>query len=89
MDNAVFNINGSGEGFLAKVLALAFEQTQTPNGWKKDKEKGIVLFWYGGKKGFLLSEYRRHPKNWRKISLKSSKQRIGLKKSLLKIGMQI
>jgi len=45
MDNVVFNVNGSGEKFLAKVLALAFEQNFTPEGWKKDKNKGIVLFW--------------------------------------------
>lgn len=49
MDNRVFNVNGSGQETLAKVLELAFAQEGRNIKAKYfvvDKKKGLILLWY-------------------------------------------
>ena len=49
MDNRVFNVNGSGQETLAKVLELAFSQegqNTKAEYFVVDKKKGLILLWY-------------------------------------------
>lgn len=51
MDNRVFNVNGSGEETLGRVLELAFAQEGRNTKAKYfvvDNKKGLILLWYVG-----------------------------------------
>lgn len=48
-DNRLFNVNGCGDEFLAKVLELAFEQegrNTKCSHYAIHPEKGMILLWY-------------------------------------------
>jgi len=47
MDNRVFNVNGRGVELLALTLQVAVQQrSQLPRGFRKDEQRGLVLYWY-------------------------------------------